>query len=85
MNPLLSDVKGVIHGRTVELTEEPGLPDGQEVTVTLRPVDASATQLPPGEGLRRAFGSWADDAQQLDEFLAEIRRSRKRTRPEIEP
>ena len=42
-------------------------------------------RLPPGEGLRRAFGAWAEDAEQLDAFLAEIRRSRQRCRREVEP
>ena len=31
--------KGVIHGRTIELQSESGLPDGQEVSVEVRPVE----------------------------------------------
>src|SRR3954451_1821847 len=117
-------LKGVIHGRTIELESEPGLPDGQEVSVEIRPVeevprwlerldvdpavrpgkyvikgtrllaedlarlveegrsdedvlrqfpelapeDVAAVRqyacVPPG--LRRAFGAWADEAEDVD-------------------
>ena len=33
-----------------------------------------------GQGLRDSFGSWADDAQELDHFLQEIRHDRKNER-----
>jgi hypothetical protein len=85
-------LKGVIHGKIIELDREPGLPDGQEVAVTVEPVTASSSlrpgafpseesrrrweeawaevkDLPPGEGLRRAFGAWAEDAEEADRFL----------------
>ena len=84
MNAVSHAIKGVMHGKTIELFQEPGLPEEQEVTVTLQPVEAAARRLPPGEGLRRSFGAWADDAKELDEFVEESRRSRKRHRAEIE-
>ena len=31
-------LRGVVHGRTIELVREPGLPDGQAVTVEIEPV-----------------------------------------------
>jgi hypothetical protein len=97
-------LKGVIHGRVIELDREPGLPDGQEVTVTVEPVMASSLprppaflsdearrrwdeawaevkDLPPGEGLRRAFGAWAEDAEEVDRFLEWNRAQRKLERP----
>jgi hypothetical protein len=74
----------VIHGKMIELAEESGFPDGQEVTVSLRPVEPSETPWPPGEGLRRAFGGWAEDAEELDQFLEWNRQQRKIDRPEIE-
>lgn len=64
-------VKGIIHGRTIELDHEPGLPEGQLVSVVLRPA------LPPGEGLRRSFGAWASDASELNEFIEDIYRDRE--------
>lgn len=70
-------LRGVITGTTIELERPAGLPDGQAVAVTLVPLPADEA-LPPGEGLRRAFGSWAgDDETGLDEFLAWSRSQRK--------
>jgi len=80
-----SAFEGIVHGKTIELNQEPGLPDGQAVTVTLTPLQQATTSLPPGEGLRRAFGAWVEDADELDKFLEELRQSRKRSRPEIDP
>ena len=85
MTAVLSTLRGVIHGKTIELAEEAGLPDGQEVAVSLRPVEPGQPPLPAGEGLRRAFGGWAEDAEELDQFLAWNRQQRKINRPEIDP
>jgi hypothetical protein len=30
-------VNGVVHGKTIELDRDPGLPEGQSVTVTMQP------------------------------------------------
>lgn len=84
MIAVLSTLRGVIHGKMIELAEEAGLPDGQEVTVSLKPVERSETPWPPGEGLRLAFGGWAEDAEELDQFLEWNRQQRKINRPEIE-
>jgi len=74
--------KGVVRGKTIQLEAEPGLPDGQPVTVTLRPTNQT---LPPGEGLRRSFGAWAADAAELDQFLEQIRQQRRIMPREIDP
>ena len=76
-------VKGIVHGKTVELEQSPGLPDGQEVTVTLAPADPKPCTA--GEGLRQAFGGWAEDSQGLDDYLDWARRQRKIGRREFEP
>ena len=65
-------LKGVIHGKTIELERAPGLPDGQAVSVVVR----AAPQQQPGDGLRSAFGAWADDAEALEAFLLQVRRDR---------
>ncbi|HTW93741.1 MAG TPA: hypothetical protein VMD30_03035 [Tepidisphaeraceae bacterium] len=66
-----------MHGKTIELDEEPGFPDGQAVSVALIAESAHS-----GDGLRKSFGSWASDAADLDEFLQEVRRDRiKRKSP----
>ena len=66
----LDTLHGVIHGKTIELDSPTGLPDGQEVSVVVRP------KLRPEERLRRAFGGWAEDAEELDEFLKQLRHDR---------
>ena len=76
--------RGTVHGRIIELADETGLPEGQEVAVTLQAIPPGAEQLPPGEGLRRAFGGWADDAGELDEYLEWSREQRQKGRPEID-
>lgn len=75
--------KGVVHGKTIELDQEPGLPDGQPVTVTVQPTPIGR-KLPPGEGLRRAFGAWSEDAAELDEYLAWNRQQRQQDRRGID-
>ncbi|OAI49912.1 hypothetical protein AYO44_18260 [Planctomycetaceae bacterium SCGC AG-212-F19] len=74
--------KGTVHGKTIELEEAPGLPDGQAVTVLVQPVPAQEA-LPPGDGLRRSFGAWSEDAEELAKFLEWNRQQRQRDRREI--
>jgi hypothetical protein len=100
-------LRGIVRGRTIELEGEPGLPDGQEVAVTVEAVggptanpnaatrtdaqrrwiqaQAEVESLGPGEGLRRSFGAWAEDAEELDDYLAGNRLRRKLGRPGIGP
>ncbi|HET6880810.1 MAG TPA: hypothetical protein VFI31_11685 [Pirellulales bacterium] len=73
---------GTVHGKTIELEREPGLPDGEHVTVVVQPSERK--RLPPGEGIRRSEGGWADDPEGLDDFLEWNRQQRKLDRPEIE-
>ena len=147
-------LKGVVHGRLIELEGEPGLPDGQAVSIDLRPleepanaqgaaavprvetwtdrlvydsaidplerivkgtrlqVEALVAELEGGRsdeelmkthseltledvhalhnyarcpvGLRRSFGGWAEDADELDKYLEWSRQQRKLSRREIE-
>jgi len=75
---------GVVHGKTIELEHQTGLPDGQPVRITVLPIDG-ATRLPPGEGLRRSAGGWSDDPAGLDEYLGWSRQQRKTEREEPRP
>ena len=77
-------LRGVAHGKIIELDRESMLPDGQQVTVILEPVSQSET-LPAGEGIRRSAGGWSDDPEGLEQYLEWNRRQRKIGRPEIEP
>jgi hypothetical protein len=70
-------LKGTIRGRLIELEHAPGLPDGSRVAITLHPSPS------PGEGLKRAFGTWADATDELDRFLKDVHRDRTQARPEI--
>ncbi len=84
MSNHLAVLDGVIHGKMIELQQEPGLPDGQRVLVTVHAVD-EGSGLPKAERLRRAFGGWAEDAEELDKYLEWNRQQRKINRPEIDP
>jgi len=54
--PLL---RGIVHGKMIELDQDAGLPEGQAVSVVVQPLSNSAS---PGEALKRSFGGWAADA-----------------------
>jgi len=85
MNETPTVWKGIVHGKTIELEQEPGLPEGQAVRVTVQPLSPEGRRLPPGEVIRRSTGGWAEDAEALDEYLELVRQQRKVSRPEIEP
>lgn len=76
-------IKGVIHGRTIELDTEPGLPEGQAVSVILEPVAPKNSQAAL-EALKRAAGAWEnDDPEGLEQYLEWNRQQRKVKRGEI--
>lgn len=148
----MKTLSGVIHGKVIELAQDLGLPDGQQVTVTVLAVPQEGAVIVPSEplpwwldrldinpdvrkgkyvvkgtllladdliaemeqgrtddeimqahpeltppdvaalreyakvpaGLRRVAGAWADEAEELDEYLEWNRRQRKVSRREIE-
>ena len=74
-------VQGIVHGRTIELDDDLGVADGQQVEVQVR-------TLPPsrewGEGIRRSAGGWADYPE-IDAIMETIQRERKlERRPQSE-
>lgn len=71
-------LKGVVHGKTIELEQDSGLPDGQVVAVSLRP----AGEIP--QGLIDSFGGWSDDPEGLDEYIRQVYKDRE-TDPRNEP
>jgi hypothetical protein len=82
--PMSSVFEGVIHGRSIELTEDSGLPDGQTVRVIVESMSAIApTGGDAREALQRAAGSWSDDVDGLDQYLEWNRQQRKGSRREI--
>jgi hypothetical protein len=78
-------MKGVIHGRTIELETEPGLPDGQAVSVIVEPLaPAPKNSQAVFEAFRDAAGGWeGDDPEGLEEYLEWSRQQRKVNRREI--
>ena len=43
---MTTSLKGIVHGKVIELDQEPGLPDGQEVSVTLQPISPGPRPVP---------------------------------------
>ena len=75
-------VHGKVWARTIELTDDLGLAEGQVVEVSVRPLPPIGTQA-PGDGLLRTEGALADDPH-WDAIMDELYRERKNeTRREI--
>lgn len=70
-------MQGIVHGRTIELEAEIGIPDGEKVQVAIH-VTPKAPE-PWGEGLRRCAGALAG-IPGLDEDMEQIMRERKTAR-----
>jgi hypothetical protein len=66
-------VHGKVHGKTIELEEDLGVSDGQEVKVQVQIV-------PPrqkwGDGIRRSAGGWAAYPE-MDVLMEKIHQERK--------
>ncbi len=67
---------GIIHGKTIELEEHPGLREGEEVEVQVR---VAVRPAGAGEGIRRSAGVLAPSVED-DHILAEIADERRRAR-----
>lgn len=74
---------GVVNGKTIELTDDPGVPAGQPVEVIVKMV--LPAQPAWGDGLRACAGALADEwTDEDDRILEEIYQQRKHsTRPEL--
>jgi hypothetical protein len=81
----LTNLRGVVRGRTIQLEEDLSVPDGETVTVTIAYEKSSTARIQSKDSLMAAAGSWADDDEGLDDFLEWNRQQRKESRPEIEP
>ena len=72
-------VHGIVHGRTIELDQEVGVPDGQKVEVAIQIIGSGPDTEPWGEGLRRCAGAMAG-IPGLDEDMKQILGERKTAR-----
>jgi hypothetical protein len=70
---MVKTLRGVIRGRTIELAEDPGVADGQQVEITLKIVPPARLW---GEGILRTAGVLADDPE-WDDIMEEIYRQRR--------
>lgn len=70
---MTKSIHGVIHGKTIDLADDPGLTDGQEVEVVIHPTIKDATW---GDGIRRSAGAWAN-IPDIDHTIDEIQQLRK--------
>ena len=66
-------IEGVVHGRIIELLDDPGVGEGQKVQVVL---SVAPSETMRGDGIRRTAGALADDADR-DRIMAEIHEGRK--------
>ena len=79
------ELRGVVRGRTIELEEDAGFPEGAKVTVRLKDRKQELTDEQRLELLKQAAGGWAgDDEEGLDEYLRYCREDRRASRPEID-
>ena len=74
-------IHGTVHGRTIELDEDLGVAEGQEVEVQIKLVSPARKW---GDGILRTAGALADDTE-WDAIMEEVHKSRKiERRPQME-
>jgi hypothetical protein len=74
-------VHGIVHGKTIELDENLGVADGQEVEVQIKIIPLPGKW---GEGVLRTAGALADDPH-WDGIMEEVHQARKiQRRPQTE-
>jgi hypothetical protein len=71
---MIRTIHGVVHGKTIQLDEDLGVAEGQQVEVQVRLVTAAAHS---GDGLGRCAGALADDTH-WDAIMSEIHEDRRR-------
>ncbi len=80
-NIMTKTVHGIVHGKTIELREDLGVAEGQEVEVQVKVIPPARKW---GDGLLRCAGALADDTE-WDAIMEEIYQARKQERrPQLE-
>jgi hypothetical protein len=73
---MIKTVRGTVHGKTIELSQDLGVADGQQVELVVKTI---SDPEPWGEGLRRCAGALAEEwSDEDDRILEEIYQDRKR-------
>jgi hypothetical protein len=70
-------LRGTVHGNIIELEDDAGISDGEQVEIIVRRVTPHGGQL--GEGLLRTQGALANDSE-WDSIMEKIQQSRKQER-----
>lgn len=78
----LDQIRGKVHGRIIELAQDPGLSDGADVIVRIDAVNGSEAPTETADALRAAAGTWAEDGDELDAFIEDVYRARHDHRPD---
>ena len=66
-------IEGVIHGKTIELTTDPGLANGQAVRVFVKPLPKPEQAL---QAILRTAGSMSNDPD-FEAAMAQVERDRR--------
>ena len=75
-------LRGIVHGKSIELEHPLSIPDGSEIELVVKHEPISAEQK--RQRLEAIFGSCATDSQEIDEFLNWNREQRKHNRAELD-
>lgn len=74
-------LRGTVHGTSIELEHRLEIPDGSTIEIVVRRLDPSPEER--RQRLEALFGTCAEDAADLEEFITWNRQQRKSSRPEI--
>ena len=77
------EIAGTVHGRTIEVDGDLGLPDGQRVTVVLKPPRPTPEEA--AAIIQSLAGAWAGEGPEFDEYIRNCRKEDPNERPELEP
>ena len=75
-------LRGIIHGKSIELEHLLSIPDGSEIELVVKHQPINAEQK--RQRLEAVFGSCEADSRELDDFLNWNREQRKHSRPELD-
>ena len=76
-------LRGIVHGKSIELEHPLPMPDGSQIELIVKRTPISTEQR--NQRLEAIFGSCEQDAEDLDDFLGWNREQRKHSRPELDP
>ena len=80
MNDASNIFRGIVHGKTIQLFDDPGVPEGTPVAIQLKSVQTSHPTNGGGSG---SAGAWVDFPE-MDQIMAAVERDRAAdSRPEI--